>query len=932
MMSDEAPPEEKKDKASRKAEKALRRAERKAARKSVAPAIGTPSEGKKDKTRRKAKKKLRKAERKKTNPSPDKPAELRSESGVKESPEDRKDKAARKAKRASKRAQRKTEKQLKVSPGAAAASGSNAAPDDSFEKHEFENAADKPYENREDEEGEQTRQSGAKRDDLSRPLGISLNGLDETIVAKLRTAIGRHLAGVPVDWSASKRSSGIAIYGFDNPSISATEISSQAAAIAKDGAKLRIFLEPNALGRDGGEESMPAEKIAVAQLAGSFNSPLIQQTAKLDRYGEVADFAGDILAPSILGLDAVRRFLGQGAPRPQLLAPADLADARALAATPREFIAQLQWNSERIPKSLWTRAPEGWAEAFADRKIILSEDLTLDANVPIVWPKEISGRSAANVYGLGFLAGPLNYWYNKASGGRPSKDIAETDAVLKERGVTASQVLAQSGAIIVDFARAYPASSSTAWDEASISGRARILALYVLCCKAAIKRKIKIDEAICSAITLHLLELIELLRSEDFYTPCSLEGIGLDRLIISLAIVLRGTPYADRLLKDGVERLKTLQLDACLTADGVWRFGSFSDHCAALSQFGGILSELGDADKELILDPIAGAVKKMTAFAEAMQKFNGTAPAFDGSGERSFARNLSGTRRVLAGAGFSKAQSKNNVTPPRLTDTYVFRDAQYFVSHSTQKVVPESSLVILHADPVSFARSSPGGIAVAFSYGPSDLLVRAEPPEGTNRRDREKMFDPALLNGYHINGAGFLPRAELKPGAARLQKSWRGPGWAAARAVNEINPFGSITRTVIHLKAEHALIVVDDLATPAGEQASFEQFWHLAPGLTLSSPDEPPHRFMVGDSGGMTVAFDALAGATVEPEGEGLCLRRVFSMAHGVTAAVFRWSTDPTPLALEVGGENSQWNVHVAGAGLDARIECAEDELRYVRP
>src|SRR6202012_3582548 len=130
----------------------------------------------------------------------------------------------------------------------------------------------------------------------------------------------------------------------------------------------------------------------------------------------------------------------------------------------------------------------------------------------IDWPVELAKLSAeGEVYGLEFLAGPLNYWYSKASG-RNSAQIGEIDAFLKERGATASEVLAQAGKIILDFAGKHPLSPSAAWRERAVSRRARILALFVLCCKMAAKRKIRVDEAVCTQIFLELLDLIELLR------------------------------------------------------------------------------------------------------------------------------------------------------------------------------------------------------------------------------------------------------------------------------------------------------------------------------------------------------------------------------------------------------------------------------------
>lgn len=764
-------------------------------------------------------------------------------------------------------------------------------------------------------------------EDSPRPLRVALHGMRESAAAQLRLALERYLAGVPIEWSMPEKKSDISLHGFDVPAISGSEITNQASAIAQAASKLRIFVERSAIEAGNGEMSFAAENRAIAVLAGAFESPLIQLDKKLGRYGENGVSQADIIATSILGIAARGPSVRRKLPRPLPPSPPDLVEARALAATPREFLSQLGWNAAKAPRLLWTRISKESAEAFMNRKVLLSNDGSLDITVPVAWPQEASRRSdLANILGLEFLAGPLNYWYSKANG-NDSKKVAEVDAVFKQHGAMATQILSQSGAIILDFVSKHVLSASTAWEGGAVSRRARVFALYILCCKMAAKRKIKFDEAVCADVILHLLDLIEILRSEDFYTPCSLEGLQQDCLVVGLALVLRGVPYAERLLKDSLDRLRTLQFEAGLTADGVWRAGPFSEHCYLLVQFRTLLGDFDHGDAALI-EPIAAAAKKMTVFAEAMQKSNGSAPAFDGSREKSFARELSVTRHALASAGFSKSAPEKKVTPPRMTDTYVFRDAQYFVSHSTLKVTPQSSLVILHADPVSFAQSDPGGVTLAFAYGAADLLIRAEQPESKNKRDKGPAFDPALRNGYHIDGVGFASDFPLKAGAARLEKSWRGPGWAAARSIDEINPAGSIARTVIHLKAEHALIVVDELATASGAEASFEQFWHIAPGLTAPQTNGAPYRFGLESGGGLTAAFDGLADGVVEPEGEGHSVRRTLRTKRGIAVSLFQWSAEPAAVLLALKGQPGDWSLDALSAGLNTQLQLSAGELR----
>ena len=85
--------------------------------------------------------------------------------------------------------------------------------------------------------------------------------------------------------------------------------------------------------------------------------------------------------------------------------------------------------------------------------------------------------------------------------------------------------------------------------------------------------------------------------------------------------------------------------------------------------------------------------------------------------------------------------------------------------------------------------------------------------------------------------------ANSSTGAARIVKSWRGPGWAAAKAVDEINAVAAVSRIVVHLKDVHALLIIDDLCSRDGVEATFEQFWHVAPGLAAPRIVITPLRF-----------------------------------------------------------------------------------------
>jgi hypothetical protein len=236
---------------------------------------------------------------------------------------------------------------------------------------------------------------------------------------------------------------------------------------------------------------------------------------------------------------------------------------------------------------------------------------------------------------------------------------------------------------------------------------------------------------------------------------------------------------------------------------------------------------------------------------------------------------------------------------------------------------------VLHADHESLAQSDPGGITLVFAHGAKDLLVRAEAPNGTKMREKEIHYDPALRNGYHVNGTGFVLESGIKQDAARLVKSWRGPDWAAAKSIDEINPAASIKRVVVHLKASHALVVVDELEAKQDGAADFEQFWHVAPGF-MPSPSTDVLHFAAEGGGILTAAFDPQASEAVETsESAGPVIRRSVRLCNGVVASLFQWSEAPVPASIVIAnGALGDWTVTASGLGFDVRLGLTGDEFR----
>ena len=769
---------------------------------------------------------------------------------------------------------------------------------------------------------------------VTRALFLSITGLKDDLKAALRESLERTVleTGAAVRLVFGGKKTDIAIYAFDEPRLAANEITQQAEVIAGINARVRIFLERAIPSND----SIGEENRAIARLAGTCGGSFVRLGCKFRRYGDGAMIADgqftqagwNLLAASILGIMAAR-LPKLGIIRPQPPAPPDLMEARALAAAPPELLAQLLWSKTSVPKLLWASASKAAMEPLIDERLSLSAAQTVDLRAPVMWPEDTSSpTSRAQILGLEFLISPLFYWYSKASG-RNDRHVADIDELLKERQIKASEILARAEKLMVDFMVRYPSGSApSAWQEDGVSRRARVFVLYLLCCKMALKRRIRFDAETFATVCAGLFDLIELLRADDLYRPVDFDGCEQDFLLIGLGLALRGTAYGNRVLDESLERFRTLQLDPGLTADGVWRGGSFSEHCALLSGIRSVVGHFDNSDGALI-EPFAAAAKKMTVFAEAMLKSNGMPPAIDKSKQKSYLAHLSSARIALAQAGGKSVTKSQVAAMPRITETYVFRDAQYFISHSTQKVSDDSSLVALHADSPSLLDRDPGGVTLVFAHGPDDLLVRSPPAELADKKDKSPLFDPALRNGYHVDGAGFMPGGAIKQNAARIVKSWRGPGWAAAKSIDEINAAASVSRVVTHLKIFHALIVIDELQSAGGAERLFEQFWHIASGLAVPPlPLQLPLRFELAQAGGMTVAFDAQGAISIDAEGEGSCVRRSVRLTNGLVASLFQWSEAPAPAAIEiVGREPGGWVVSVSGASFKRRLILRGDEF-----
>jgi hypothetical protein len=757
-----------------------------------------------------------------------------------------------------------------------------------------------------------------------RSVRLSVAGASPEEVTPLGTALQAAFtaAGAPTEAPKPEGKADLIVHTFDDAD--AATVERYAAVVAGQKARVHVFVETLEEGADTGR--------AIARLAALNGGAVVSTRARLKRFGlDEASSGGHpnerglaLIAQAIVGIGAAR--LTKHSVNPQAgEMPGDLAEARAAAQQPMELLAKLRWSSMTPPRAVAGSIREEDVVAFADSKVVFSEEASLALATPIDWSVELPDRKANYIFnGLDFLSGPLAYWYAKANN-QGSDRTAAIDAALKERGSNPNALLARATQIVVDFIARHPRSTAPKlWEEELVLRRAPVLAMFVLCCRVAYRRKLKFNESAFTLVYNALLDHAEMLRADDFYVPCSVDGLKQDSLTIGIALSLRGTAYGNLLLSDTLERIKRLQLGPGLSAEGVWMGDSYGTHNSALAEITGLFGDFPPTETAS-LEPLAAAAKKMTLFSEAMLKSNGQPPAFDGSKEKAYGNKISGMRKSIARAGGKQVSAGKTTLKTRITDTYVFREAQYFISHSQQKVVPESSLVVLHAAAPSVVHEDPGGVKFVFAYNETNLLIRAEPPQAQGE-DEPDETDPGLRNFYRVAGQGNLVPESGSDKTAQMVKSWRGPGWAAAKAFENNYDGACVARTVIHLKAQHALIVVDELESD--KEALFEQFWNVGPDFTAPATMEMPLRFTSDGKGVLSAVLAGAQGVSATKGETATSLRGELRLTRDVAAALFQWTDEAADAALAIERRGAgEWAVTASGRGFSARLNYAGNEL-----
>ena len=695
-------------------------------------------------------------------------------------------------------------------------------------------------------------------------------------------------------------------------------------------------------------EASAGEHRAVSRFAAAERAHIVGVNDLVRRYGTdrmlegsaLGAFGLEVVADAILIVAAQQNLLPAVLhASPLRSAPNDLIEASDLAQKPLDLLSKLSWDAPTPPKLIEARLSRSALEAFADSQIALEHrgssrllpiGESIDWNVPLE-----SEREAASFFGLSFLSSVLLYWYVKASG-KTNDDLAAIDKTLKEKGVTASALLSRSGSIIADFAeQCRPSKTPSAWTRPALVQRAKVLLLFLLACRAAARRRIRFDAALCTPAFLGLVDAIEFLRRDSGAAIGQEEGISQIGFLVGIALPLRRMTYGRILLEECFNHLATFHLAAGLSEDGVWR-GTFEEHCGTLKAAVTLLVSVRALKLSAAL-PVSAAAEQMTAFVEAMLRGNSLPPPINHIAQVSHEKNLKLARTALSVPGAKPIE-------PRAT--YVLPDTGYFISHTRGEHGPASSQLVVHAAAGDVRHKRPGRFSLSFCIGDTDLVIGGGAISRKVPKDIAAILRTDLASGneYRVNGTSYGAAESVAPDAIALERSWEGRGWAAATFVNTAHADARIRRTAIHLKPVHALLVVDELTSKSGSECVFEQFWHLAPDMIRQGD---LYQFATTAPGCLSVAFDSggsgpdvLAASTpqdnpiswsVSRDGELVphpVVRRTLSTGNGLAVSLFQWSREPAPLNLRHGGlQEDGWMIEALGKSFEVRFALRGDDL-----
>jgi hypothetical protein len=674
------------------------------------------------------------------------------------------------------------------------------------------------------------------------------------------------------------------------------KVRSDAAIQAKRGVRLEFTgfnrespeYDPNEFNGEGDTIPLP-----MANLLRRFPDGVL-----VDPKGNPTDMGGDVLAAT--ARDAALIFRGGVVLPPSATdcrAP-DLVEAMARAQDVTEVLTALSWPSASPPASIGAAVSQHVVESFLDDAIGYrgrGENKTLP--LPFDWAAAPASRNiTVAALGLDFAAGVLSYWFQKANKSR-SKRIAQIDALVKQKNVTASGILDRVGQLILEATAKSVTLPPEAWQLTVTVRRARAMVLYLLCCRMAAQRKIKFDQAACTPIFRALVDILERIRWAGYGRLGTSSAMASAINIAGLALPLRNTPFGATLSNDCLETLKR-HLAVGLSPDGVWRQG-FADHDRVLQSLRTFLGDLRTAG--VAQSDLADGLAQMARFTVSFLRHDGYSPSLGGLSPKRYRASRAAAQFVLRS---KKKKEAGRSAGDGLEDASLFSEAGYFTSRSPEKKGAISSHLV-----VSAADGPVGGPTLSFSCGSSLILVGggSMDPKAPADVRRATQRNPAAHNTVRVDDRSYPMVRGEDLGRLQIERAWEEKSWAGARLVNHLFSPANITRTVIHLKPLHALLVVDEMY--AGETPrKFEQFWHLGPELKPHQRQAHHFRLAMGDGhlGGVVVAFDSgipavpriggpePIGWTAKARGEvtrNLYFVREITTSHALTAAFFRYTT-----------------------------------------
>jgi Heparinase II/III-like protein/Heparinase II/III N-terminus len=755
---------------------------------------------------------------------------------------------------------------------------------------------------------------------------------------------------------AERARADVLIYAFDRARFDDPHFADkECAAIRHDGAKVKVFLQlasPSVHGAARQETDRKNEIIAamaaacgahVVHLADLMQTGLMRRLTKTGQPNAYGYLAIAHVVLRAVKAQALRRTVEKG--RASMGEKGMRAGARP---NVEEAFAHLVWRQSHLPASLASFFHWESIVDFLNGQISFASHRSwgkLSLGDPIDWSMRGPNSSWQSYFnGLDFLRPVFAFWYSCASAPMRPQEPSPAER-LRARGFTPDDCLRRASFIVADFVRRNPPdapASQRAFAEGTVSRRVRVLLLDLLCCKKAEELGTPVDRDERDQAWQGLVDSLELLRSDEIYPKGNNHGVRQDALFVLVGLLFPDLAYARRLSRLGMDRLERHQFGQALSADGVWLENSFGYHCLVMNQLTALAADLRDAGA-----PASAAIhevlRRMWPFAEGLIKCDGYAPLIGDTAPRYLFGNLAEVRRELdLASGNADPADIDLKTFERSKNTYYFPDAGYFASHTGTTMSDNSSSAIFCVSLSTPKHKQSDDLSLIFSRGARDLLVDG----GTYNKEvsdtvrNAARFDPASHNTFRVNGAGYALRVLKGMRPAGLDESWQGDGWAAALGHNHAYPEARISRLVIHLKRQHAVIVLDKLASKTSAQALFEQFWHVSPDFS------PPKTggIWTSEHGNLLAAFDQGADLKIEHGGPDNpiawlmlsesetaptpYLRRAARMKEGIMASLFQSSDTAGEVSVQFAfAARNKVEISANGVGFACRFLAGGDRV-----